>query len=296
MNDTPMRSAACQTALRLLDSHITSAPLSPGAEQILKHFEECPDCARELAIRNRISARLKQAVDNEPEAPYLEAKIRRRIERYENERRSRWTWSRRLLPVCAGVVVCLGLWISYQLGHLRMTTASQESYIASISGRISRVARAGLGDHVHCTVFRKLPNEAPSTEAMLGELGPDYGGLLPVVRKQVSDEYRVVMAHRCTYHARKFVHITLVSSSKLLSLVITRKGAGESFRSGELAPALAQSGIPIYETGVQRFSIAGFESREHLVYVVSDLNERQNLEMMAGLAGPVHEFLKKLEA
>ena len=49
----------------------------------------------------------------------------------------------------------------YQLGHLRFTTASQESYIASVSNRVATLMRVGLGDHIHCAVFRKSKKTPP---------------------------------------------------------------------------------------------------------------------------------------
>ena len=39
----------------------------------------------------------------------------------------------------------------------------------------------------------------------------------------------------------------------------------------------------------------GFESPDHLVYLVSDLDKRQNLNLLASLAPPVHALLGRLE-
>jgi hypothetical protein len=130
---------------------------------------------------------------------------------------------------------------------------------------------------------------------LVAELGPEYKGLYSIVQARTSEQYRVVMAHRCSYHGRKFVHLALQGDSKLLSLVITRKGQGESFGRDQLAPVLSESGISIYAGGVQRFAIAGFESPDHLVYLVSDLDKRRNLNLLASLATPVHAFLGRLE-
>ena len=59
---------------------------------------------------------------------------------------------------------------------------------------------------------------------------------------------------------------------------------------------MAQAGVLVYTSDVQRFRIAAFESQKHLVYVISDLPGRQNLETMATLSEGLHQFLGKLES
>ena len=293
MSDPPIRSEACQAALRFLDSYSEQEHLSESDREVLRHFDQCPACYRELEARRRARERLKNAVQSQSVDPYLEARLSQRLREYESGRRAIWGW-RRLVPVAAVLVACLGGWIAYQLGHLRITTTSQESYIRAISARIPSILRVGLGDHVHCTVFRKLPKEPPAAAHMVRELGPQYGGLLALVKARVPAQYRVVMAHRCSYHGRKFVHLALKGESKLLSLVITRKGDGESFAKDGLRPVLAEAGVPVYEGSVQRFAVVGFEAGEHLAYLVSDLSERQNLSVAMALSVGVRDFLSKL--
>jgi len=203
---------------------------------------------------------------------------------------------RSLFPVAAALLVSLGGVIAYQLGHLRLTTKSQESYIATISSRVAGVMTVGLGDHVHCAVFRKFPKNPPTLEKMAQDLGPDYQELLPIVKASAPEELRIVMAHQCSYHGRKFVHLALQSDSKLLSVVISKKRDGETFTKDNLGPVLSESGIPIYQSGVQRFEISGFDSRNHLVYVISDLPQQMNVKILTALAPKVSELLNKVKS
>jgi hypothetical protein len=238
----------------------------------------------------RLKEMLKRAVKNEPAPPFLEARIRNTI---RAERRT--SWRLRLAPVAAAAAVCLGVTIAYQLGHLRLTTASQESYITAVSNRVATLMRVGLGDHIHCSVFRKFPKDPPSAEALAARLGPEYRDLLPLVRRNVPERYAMVIAHTCRYRGRRFVHLSLRGEGKLMSLVIARKKDGESFATEGMAAALSRSGIDVYRAGVQRFEIASFESRDHLVYFVSDLGRQPNMEMMLALAPRVREFLAARE-
>jgi hypothetical protein len=157
---------------------------------------------------------------------------------------------------------------------------------------LAAVLKVGLGDHIHCSIFRKYPKDPPALEQMQAELGPAYAGLLPAVRAAVPDGYRIIMAHQCSYAGRNFIHLTFEKGGGLLSLVIARKEAGESL-SG-LSPVSQPSGIPMYQSAAGRFQVAGFDAGSFLAYyVVSDLKGTANLHIAANLAPAVRTFLKK---
>lgn len=245
-------------------------------------------------MKDNYQARLRQAVHSSVEAPpFLESRIRNRI-RMEAEVKPRGFRIFNWVPAAVALAVVMGLGIAYQLGHLRMTAESQESYIASVSNRVATLMRVGLGDHIHCAVFRK-PKTPPPVEQFVRDMGPQYAGLIPVVREHVPARYTMTGAHQCSYHKRKFVHLTLAGDGKLISVILARKQDGESFQTEGFLPSLVQSGLPVYQSGVQRFAMHAFESRDHLVYVVSDLPGKSNEEMMVALSAPVKEFLSKIE-
>jgi hypothetical protein len=241
---------------------------------------------------SQANRRLRAAVGATPVPRFLEAQVRGRL----RGGKTGFRWLPQLVPVGTVAAICVGLLIAYQLGHLRLTVGSQESYIASVSTQIATLMRVGLGDHIHCSVFRKYPKNPPTTEEFIQKMNPQYVGLIPIVRSEVPDMYRMMLAHECRYHGRRFVHLSLMDDSNMLSLVITRKGAGESFKTEDMLPGLVQSGIPMYQTGVQRFQITAFETRDYLVYFISDLPKQRNTELMLALGPQVKDFLAKLEA
>lgn len=155
--------------------------------------------------------------------------------------------------------------------------------------------RVGLGDHIHCAVFRKYPKNAPTAESFLEKMNPKYAGLIPIVRSQIPGSYRMMLAHECRFQQRKFVHLSLMNGSNMVSLVIARKTDGESFSTEDMMPALMQSGIPMYQAGVRRFQMTAFETRDHPVYFISDLPKQQNTTFMLALAPQVKAFLAKTE-
>jgi hypothetical protein len=234
--------------------------------------------------------RLRAAVKTVAAPPFLEARIRHSLRTESPIEKAGRRWSR-LIPAAAAVAVFAGFAIAYQLGHLRLTVSSQESYIGSVSTHITTLMRVGLGDHIHCAVFRKYPKNPPTTQEFIEKMNRQYAGLIPIVRSQVPDSYRMMLAHQCSYHRRKFVHLSLMNDSNMLSLVITRKGDGESFNTEDMLPALVQAGIPMYQSSVQRFQISAFETRDYLIYFISDLPKQQNTELMLALGPKVKNFL-----
>jgi hypothetical protein len=249
--------------------------------------------------------RLKDAVNSVPVPDDLATRLRSQIhtEALRPGAHLPRRWVLGLVPVLAAAGVLAALLVAYQFGHFRLTRASRDAYIASVSSQIGALMRIGLRDHIHCSVFRKYPKNPPTVEEILNPrsekgvkpISTEYAGLIPIVRSLVPEKYRMTLAHQCTYGDRKYIHLSLKDESNMLSLVITKKVNGESFRAADMLPALSESGIPMYQAGVQRFHISAFETRDYLVYFISDLGQRQNTDLMLAIGPPVKGFLAKLE-
>jgi hypothetical protein len=242
----------------------------------------------------RLREQLQRAVRSQEAPPYLEARIRASLAASRTQGGASW-WSPRWAALGLAAAGLMGVAIAYQLGHLRLTTASQEDYVTSLSHGVATIMRVGLGDHLHCSYFRKYPQNPPKMEEFVAKLGPEYSGLIPVVRKQVPEEYRLELAHKCRYRGRQFVHLSLKDDKQLMSLIIAAKEPGEAFEVEGMLPALIQSGQPIYRASAQRFQIASFETSKHLVYFISDFNAEQNTGYLLAMAPAVKDLLGKLE-
>ena len=239
--------------------------------------------------------RLRDAVNSVDMPPYLETRIRAQIRATERSRGWGFLNMKSLASAAAvGATVAVGLTIAYQLGHLRLTRGSQESYIATVTNQVATLMRVGLGDHIHCSVFRKYPKNAPKVEDLESKLGPKYEKLIPIVQKNVAPDYRMMLAHECGYHGRKFIHLSLMNDSQMLSLIATRKKDGESFKTEGLLPALIQSDIPMYKSDAQRFQITAFETDGYLLYFISDLPAGENTRIMTAMGGELKSFFASL--
>lgn len=235
-------------------------------------------------INSQVQQRLRAAVKSVEAPPMLEDRIRGTLRAYE-------PWPHRTLIIAwagalAAVLVLALTGVAYQRGYLRFTPASQEAYISSIYAQLAPVMQVGLGDHVHCAVFRKYPKNPPDFEQFAKSLGAQYAGLIDAVQGRVPPEYRLVMAHHCGYRDRRFVHLIFKHGSSLMSLVITDREPGEDLAWG---PAISSA-------HVQRFQIARFETPKHLIFVISDLSGDRNAQIAEAIAPSVRAVLNKMDA
>ena len=281
----------CSRIRRYVDSYINNELLVETNHEVLGHLEVCPTCAAEVESCARMKARLKSAVQNQSVPEDLQARVRAVL---REDSRSSFAWTRWASAAAAVLVIAAGLWFELP----RWTRPAlpdladrrgQDVFIQKVSASLSAVLKVGLGDHIHCSIFRKYPKNPPSVDEMAQKLGPAYQDLVPLVKTRVPEEYRIILAHQCGYQGRRFVHLTLTNGANLLSLVITRKQPGESMQA--LAVSDHASGVPVYQAAAQNYDVAGFETDQFLAYVVSDLGARQNLQIAYALAPSVHQFL-----
>ena len=295
MNRMNHREDSCEKIRGHLDSYVSKELLTETSHDVLRHLEKCPACSSELEARTRLRTQLKAAVERQSVPPELQVRVRERIRAQQSR-----SWfdaiSLRWAAVAAGVVVSAGLWVNYSRERLPSLTdrPAQNAYIQKVSATLAAALRAGLMDHIHCSIFRKYPKGPPPVERMEHELGPSYAGLLPVVKAAVPADYRVIMAHECGYAGRKYIHLTMQNGGDLISLVVAKKLPGESLAT--MTETTHSSGVPVYESAAGRYEVAGFEAGDYLAFVVSDLRRKTNLELAVNLAPGIREFLSKTGA
>jgi hypothetical protein len=284
----------CEKIRRYLDSYISNELLVESNLEVLRHVEQCSACSQELETRVRIRASLQAAARREDVPPGLEQKIRREIREQSPVRLWPFDLSLKWMSaVAALLLVSTGIWTVLR-SRRELSPQERDAYIGRISSRLSTILQVGLRDHVRCAVFRKYPKDPPAFAEMARELGPQYAGLAPLVKARVPDEFRAILAHRCTVQGRNYVHLVLRGTSSLLSLIITKKNPGDSFPASQLTPVLHAAGVPVYRAGASQFQVAAFETQAYLAFVISDLPKERNLQLAAALAPPVEQFLSQL--
>jgi hypothetical protein len=279
---------ACQSIRRRFDAYLSGEISPPESAEVSAHLDRCEPCSAEFQTRLKLTESLKGAVHRSAVPPFLEARIRASLAGRKTERRSLWIWAPAFCTAAALAIAALSGWIgSRQERPWEMTSAEQDTFIETLYGQVADIMRVGLGDHLHCAYFRKFPDGLPTAEHLAEKIGPQYAPLLTAIRERAPAGHQVLLAHQCVFQDRRFIHIAIKDRGKLLSLVITRKQPGESFREGVITSPTPS----IHQDSAGQFAIAGFDAGEHLAFVISDHNENDNLELAATLASPVQQVL-----
>jgi hypothetical protein len=257
-------------------------------------LEACAACSQELEARTRVVNLLRRAVQSETAPTRLRRRIEGQIRANEPSFSLLRLSPRWALAAAAVAVVILGGMMAerWRTNRLYDDARAQAAYIRAVGARLPRIETVGLADHLHCAVFRRFPKEYPAEAVAVQQLGPQFAQLVSKVKKRMPGEYRVVMAHRCSYAGRHYVHFVLKSDSNLLSVVITEKQPGDSF--SEMEATSSKVSVPVYEVAAKRFEVAGFESQGYLAFIVSDLDRKNNLQIVENLAPLVAGFLNSI--
>lgn len=222
--------------------------------------------------------RLKTAVDATPVPPGLETRIRARVAAGP---RSAWFRPGVLIPAGALAAACALLVSFHYTGRLPVDLTEQAAYIEQVSEGVPRILRVGLGDHIHCAVFRKYPKQVVTPAQFVESIGPKHADLVRILERNTPPGYRMLLAHQCHYLGRGFVHLVVGDGQHLLSLSITPKEDGEAR-------------LPIHEGEAARFRVSAMETDSFLVYVVSDLPGNTSSALMNAMAPELKAALGRI--
>jgi hypothetical protein len=300
MNVINFNDKACEKIQRYFDSYVDNELQVETNHEVLQHLAVCATCKRILDSRIRLKQAVKHAVNQEEVPTVLLESVQRTIR--GTGRRSfvpelrRWPLlAAAALVLAFGTVMALRISIFFDPFATRGRDAFQ-----LISAQAQEIMRVGLVDHVHCTLLSKKWKQTLTFESMQqatgrDALGPEFIGLVSLVKERLGSNFRIVQGHRCFVNGRQYVHLILTGATgEILSLVITEK-TGEGFAHANIAPSVEASGVKLYKTAQGQLQIAGFETNRYLAYVISNLDQNGNLSVTANLAAPVSNFLRRLE-
>jgi anti-sigma factor RsiW len=268
---------ACERMREHLDSYLSRELPEEIGREVQRHVETCSECAVELETRARARMQLRGAVRAAPVPAGLEAKVRRALRAVATGNAARPRTGLWAVAAAAAAILCVIL-----IGLLRVQMNPEEAILRKTSGRLAAVLNVGLRDHLRCAVFRKYSKQPEAASEMASDLGPEFAALAPLVQAKLPGGFRIIQGHRCDAGGRPYTHLIVAGGAgggKIVSLILTRKQPGESLGGG------------IYQAGVDRFQVVGFESHGYLAYIISDLEAQQNIRLAANLAPTLREYL-----
>ena len=286
----------------LLHKHLSGETTAEEDRQVQVYLAEHPDAEREFQEMKQIRSVLRNAVSNEPLPNGLRTAIESKTIGSNVIPAQPSTPFRLYYAAAAVVLILVGGWFilqRFQDGVTEDPPTLVENVDESVMP-VEQILQVGLNDHLRCAVtYYKgdVPNYG--LDKMKKKLASDGGGikgdfseLVPVMEEKIKDG-DLLVAHKCTFGGRSYVHMIVKEEGKMISISITRKEDGESLANRD-GFAQTVSDIPIYRTAMDGYEVAGFDADKFLVFVTSNLPEQQNLGIISSIAEPVQGVLKTI--
>jgi hypothetical protein len=196
----------------------------------------------------------------------------------------RFAWINWALAVAAVLVMSAGGFGLFRLWDLRYNSTEQ----------IEAVLKIGVADHVYCVIDSNITRLVFTPEQMALSIGKEYIGLVSILERTLARDFQVPVAHRCTVNGREYFHLVIKKREQVISLIISRK-KGEEYPPQPSSNRAEVLGIPLYQARLRGLDVVGFETSDHLVFVVSAEGSQETLQIAEEITVPICEFLSKLE-
>ena len=228
----------------------------------------------------RVRDALQRAVSNWPVPDSVRTDVVRKLRASQTRSFAGVSVKRWALGLATAALVLLGLFAAEWLNLRR-----GEQLIASI-------LKLGVSDHVICAIQGHNYPEVPNPPDQIREkLGARYAPLLQVVQQRLPG-FEILEGHICSIPGsdRKYVHFITRGHGAILSVILTERN-GAALPRDNLLLSEDSRGLGIYQDRLSGMEIAGFESGQYFAFVVSDLNQKELLQLARGLAPALNETL-----
>jgi hypothetical protein len=280
MNNLSFDSKKCEMMRQYLDSYLSNELLVETASEVVRHLESCESCSRDLESRMRVRDALQRAVVNRPVPESVRADVLRSLRESQPRFFVRPSTTRWAIGLASIAFILLSLfaanWMSLRRG---------EQLVASI-------LKLGVSDHIVCAIKgHNYPEVANPPDQIRNKLGARYAVLLQVVQERLPG-FEVLEGHICSIPEsdRKYVHFITRGQGTILSVILTERD-GAALPTDKLLLRADSGGLGIYRDHLSGMEIAGFESGQYFAFVVSDLNQKELLQLARRLAPALNKTL-----
>ncbi|MEP6945316.1 MAG: zf-HC2 domain-containing protein [Acidobacteriota bacterium] len=304
----------CHEFRRLTDSYLNDELLVETNHDVLRHLENCRDCRAQLEGQRELRFRLRNAVVSAANLQ-IDTSFASRLQsdlRQTALRPGIWEQltaggfgglrSAALSLACLLVIAIGGFFI---LGPLNERSAANndvnqrgqnDTIVEANRARLADAVKVAwnelssqaVGDHKNCAVKFNLDDRPiPLDEAVrqYGPLNKDIDKAVFEAAKTAFDDDRsapikLVEAHVCIFGGRRFTHIVLSRHGKVISVLVTDTDL----------PAESDSTVTDRIYGAS--NAAGFSIGTHAIFVVSDMEPAENIQVARAILPVMRRHLE----
>lgn len=312
----------CRDFREVADSYLSDELLVETNHDVIAHLETCGDCRRELAARRELRTGLRASFAKAEQlqmpdefASRLHSELRAAASSGAMSQNIRRQWM-----IAAGLVLAMtfGAIVVWQLQRTQtnsqMADKLQPQNTAAVkpsdvgprpadtavdaNAILARMSELAAGDHRDCAIGHRLPDRPINLEEAGHKYDRAYLNLTKAVMSQrdnFNEVMELVMAHACLFKGHWFGHIVVRYRGRLVSLLVTRlEDSSGIATSPEKSPQDLEGQVIACST-VGGYQVSCFRTVHHGVFVVSDLEEGENLAVARKLAPSVYEHITHAE-
>lgn len=256
---------SCQEFNGKLEAFADGELTADDRAAIEQHLAACSDCRSAIERMDQWKKRTQQAVRTQAAPLGLETRIRSAIRQGVP---LPW-WRRPALSIAFAAAAVLTL-----------TAGLGITVVRPMRAQIASVLALGTGDHIHCTLERKQPPPGQLNRPLPGH----HDEIVPVAKNALPAGFELLESHFCRFRGRVFTHIVFGRSENRLSVIITQKQSGEVLPKSALLARMKADGIPVFASHTAGLETLALETPRSWGFVVSDLDENTNQQVVAALA------------
>lgn len=274
----------CSDFREIADSYLSDELLIETNHDVIRHLESCAECRFELAarrdLRHDLEMNFKQSVDLRVPDGFADS-LRTRLREQALHRSGIVIPRIAYVGLAATVLIAIGL----GLWAVQRWRVGQREFAAWAS-----LSKSATGDHRECALEHKLKG----TIITLSEAGRVYDPTYANVADQTSLQASLppgahfLDAHSCAFEGRRFAHLVVRYHDQVASIIIARNDANTK------APAAMPGDIPSAFTS-DSYQVAAFQTTSHAVFVVSSLNETDNMTLARSVSPLLEKQIRSAE-
>jgi len=274
----------CNDFREIADSYLSDELLIETNHDVIRHLESCAECRSELAARRELRNELRTKFNREPDLQMAEGfsdTLRARIREQALHRSGTY------MPRIAYAGIAATLLIAIGLGFLAVQRwrVSQRELVAW-----TNLAHSATGDHRECALEHKLKGTIMSLSEAGRVYDRAYANLVDQtsLRAALPTGADLLEAHSCAFEGRRFAHVVVKYHDEFVSVVIARNDANTQ------APR-AMPGDIAASFKSDSYQVAAFQTMSHAVFVISALNETDNMTIARSVSPLLEKQIRGAE-
>jgi hypothetical protein len=313
----------CRDFREVADSYLSDELLVETNHDMITHLEACAECRRELAARREVRTTLHASFSNAEELQIRDQfadRLRRELRDTATSQPTSLLSRRRAWIVIAACLLVAAMFVLIavrqrpqapaqiatgehhgpNVEQMQPTDTQPRPAATAVDADmvLAKMSEFAAGDHRDCAIGHRLPDKPIALEDAGHKYDPVYLDLAQAVlshRDEFTEAIELVMAHACVFKGHWFGHIVVRYRGRLVSLLVTKM---EDQRGNELAgkrlPKDPEAQVIACSTAAG-YRISCFRTVSHAVFVVSDLEEADNLALAREMAPSVYEHITRAE-